>query len=283
MSTNAPPPGSDPDRILGSAAAEVPAEHVGLVDDATLLEPPSGAGVASLADAVARHRQRRSPGGLVGSLVVPDPMLPSLADLLKGADAEPVAITVVVSGGAGGIEPAAQWASRCAGAQLRTLSTTLRDLDDLAGAARRTVTAAEQAVAVLEAPEATRVSVGLPLEGVGRPGWLAALDEVAMADLTVAFRTAGQGGSLAPVLVEAVDAALDREVLMRFTGPNHAVTGFDPEALLVAVRLVLDGDTDTARAVLDGSADLDAARSEVGSDALVRARRWVSSVEARLP
>ena len=262
----------------------VPPEHVGLVDDATLLEPPSGAGVASLAGAVARHRQRLSPDGPVGSLVVPDPMLPALVDLLVGPGAgEPLTITVVVSGGAGGIEPAAQWASRCAGARLQTLSATLRDLDDLAGAARRTVTAAEQALDGLDDPDATRVSVGLPLEGVGRPGWLAALDEIAMADLTVAFRTAGQGASLASVLVDAVDASLDREVPMRFTGPNPAVTGLAPEALLLAVRLVLDGERATARDVVTGSADLDGVRAEVGSDALVRARRWLPSVEARLP
>lgn len=282
MSTNAPQPGSDPDRILGSEAVDLPPEHVALVDDATLLEPPSGAGVASLADAVARHRQRLTPGGLVGSLVVPDPMLPALADLLRGAGDGSLAIAVVVSGGAGGIEPATQWASRCAGAQLRTLSTTLRDLDDLAGAARRTTTAAQRALDTLDDPDATRVSVGLPLEGVGRPGWLAALDEVAMADLTVSFRTAGQGAGLAPAVVEAVDAALDREVPMRFTGPNHAVTGLAPEALLLAVRLVLDGETPAARDVLSGTADLDAVRAEVGSDALQRARRWLPSVEARL-
>ncbi len=266
----------------GPDAPEAAPEHAGLVDDATLLEPPSGAGVASLADAVRRHQARVVAGGLIGSLVVPDTMLPSLAELQGGvAPGEPLALTVVVSGGAGGIEPAVQWASRVAGAQLRTLSTALRDLDDLAGAARRTTAAAEQALAGLDDPVAARLSVGLPLEGVGRPGWLAALDEVAMADLAVSFRTAGQGAALAPFVVEAVDAALDREVPIRFTGPNHAVTGFAPEALLVAVRLVLDGEAATARDVLAGAADLDSVRVEIGSDALVRARRWVPSIEAR--
>ena len=283
MSTNAPQPGSDPDQIVGAEAADLPPEHVGLVDDAILLEPPSGAGVASLAAAVARHRQQVAPGGQVGSLVVPDPMLSALSDLLGGAGGESLAITVAVSGGAGGIEPAVRWASRCVGASLRTLSTTLRDLDDLPGAARRTTTAAEQALAGLDDPEAIRVSVGLPLEGVGRPGWLAALDEIAMADLAVSFRTAGQGTSPAPALVEAVDAALDREVPIRFTGPNRAGTGFAPEALLLAVRLVLDGETATARDVLAGSADRETVRAEVGSEALQRVRRWLPSVEARLP
>lgn len=267
----------------GPDASDVPLEHAGLLDDATLLEPPSGAGVASLADAVARHRERLVPDGLVGSLVVPDPMLPALADLQGGVAAgEPLALTVVVSGGAGGIEPAARWASRCPGTQLRTLSTTLRDLDDLAGAARRTTAAAQQALDILDDPDATRVSVGLPLEGVGRPGWLAALDEVSTADLTVSFRTAGQGAAPAPAVVGAVDAALDREVPIRFTGPNHVVTGLAPEALLLAVRLVLDGETETAREVLTGSADLGSIRAEIGSDALVRSRRWLPSVEARL-
>ena len=260
MSTNAPLPGSDRDRIAGSDAAGVPPEHAGLVDDATLLEPPSGAGVASLADAVARHRRRLAPGGLVGSLVVPDPMLPALADLLAGPGAGPLAVTVTVSGGAGGIEPATRWASRCAGLQVRTLATTLRDLDDLTGAARRTVTAAQQSLdSVAEGgPDAaralaeTQVSVGLPLEGVGRPGWLAALDEIAMADFVVAFRTGDVSPVAARIVVEAVDAALDREVPIRFTGPG----GFAPPALLLAVRLVLDGETDDALAALSGAPDL---------------------------
>ena len=282
MSTNAPLPGPDPDQIVGSEAADLPPEHVGLVDDASLLEPPSGAGVASLADAVARHRKRLAPGGLVGSLVVPDPMLPALADLLGGSDEEPLAITVVVSGGAGGIEPAARWASRCVGARLRTLATTLRDLDDLAGAARRTVTAAAQARDGLDDPDATRVSVGLPLEGVGRPGWVAALDEVAMADLMVGLRIGDVGPVPARAVVEAVDAALDREVPIRFTGPGGAAGGFDPQALLLAVRLVLDGETDGALAVLTGSVDLAGVHAQLGSDALVRARRWLPSVEAGL-
>ena len=84
----------------------------------------------------------------------------------------------------------------------------------------------------------------------------------------------------AETLVSAVDAALDREVPIRFTGPGSR---FTPQALLLAVRLVLDGETDEALAVLDGSADLDSVRAEIGSDALLRARRWVPSVEARLP
>lgn len=256
-------------------------EHVGLVDDATLLQPPSGGGVASLADAVARFRGRsgHAEGRPAGSLVVPDPLLPALADVLAGSTTDALPVTLVVSGGAGGIEPAVAWAGRCPGAEVRTVSTTLRDLDDLPGVARRTVAAAEQVS--FGVPDAS-VSVGLPLEGVGRPGWLAALDEVAMADLVVSFPTGGLSPVSPAAVVEAVDAALDREVPMRFTGPGSR---FSPRTLLVVVRLVLDGERDAAVALLE-SRDPEATRlheRDLGSDALVRTRRWIRSVEALLP
>ncbi len=66
---------------------------------------------------------------------------------------------------------------------------------------------------------------------------------------------------------------------IRFTGPGGR---FTPQALLLAVRLVLDGETDEALAVLGGAPDLDAREAAIGSDAMLRTRRWLPSVETRL-
>lgn len=260
-------------------------EYADLVDDCSLMELPSGAGVPSLAAAVARHREAAGATSRLRSLVVPDPVLPALLDLpgLVG-DEDPLAVTVAVSGGAGGIEPAARWAQRPPLA-VAGLATTLRDLDDLAGAARRTVAAAQQVADTLPGLAEVPVSVGLPLDGVGQAGWEGALDELAMADHVVSFRT-GDHAVPAPVVVAAMDAALDREVAMRFSGAHPEVSrGGRPgyRNLLLAVRLTLDGEPDEAQAVLaeDDPARLDARAADLGPDALLRARRWLRSVEAR--
>jgi hypothetical protein len=263
-------------------------EYADLLDDAALLEPPSGGGVASLADAVARHRLHASRSPRVRSLVIPDPMLPALLDLPDLPDlTDPLVVTVAVSGGAGGIEPAAQWASRSPSLQVTTLATALRDLDDLAGAARRTVAAVEQARGALPGLEESAVSVGMPLEQAGQPGWLAALDEIAMADLAVSLRTGDRAAAPEQLVTSAVDAALDREVAVRFTGAHAEVTRGGRHGyrnLVVALRLALDGEAREAAAALAETdpARLDARAADLGSDALVRARRWLPAVESDL-
>jgi hypothetical protein len=263
-------------------------EYADLLDDAALLEPPSGAGVASLADAVARHRDHASRSPRVRSLVVPDPMLPALLDLPDLLELpDPLVVTVAVGGGAGGIEPAAQWASRSPSLTVATLATTLRDLDDLAGAARRTVAAVEQARGAVPGLEDSLVAVGVPLEHAGQPGWMAALDEIAMADLVVSLRTGDRAAAPEQAVTTAIDAALDREVAVRFTGAHAEVTRGGRHGyrnLVLALRLTLDGEAEEAAALLaeTDAAPLDARADELGSDSLVRARRWLPAVEAHL-
>ena len=189
----------------------------------------------------------------------------------------------MVSGGAGALEPAARWATGSPLLQARGFEIALRDLDDLAGAARRVVAAADLG---LDIP----VYVEPPL--VEEPGhaWLAAADEVAAADLRLKFRTGGVTADAFPssaVLAAAIDAALDRELPFKCTaGLHHAVrhraaeTGFEHHGflnVLLATRTALDGE-DVVTALEEHEAAVVVRRlQEVGSDALARARRWFTS------
>jgi hypothetical protein len=264
------------------AATTIPSEYAALVDDAAIFPP----GNASLGDAVRDYR-RHGDGpyaALVGPFVVGDVRLPELIDLLAaGDDAAPLPVTVVVSGGAGALEPATRWATGTPLLELRGLEIALRDLDDLAGAARRVVTAADLGVDV-------PVHIEPPLQQVATATWLAALDEVAAADLRLKFRTGGLEADAFPsagVLAAAIDAALDRELPFKCTaGLHHAVrhrapdTGFEHHGflnVLLATRAALDGD-DIAAALEEHDAEaVVAGLDAVGSDALVRARRLFTS------
>ena len=268
-----------------STHVSLPPEYAALVDDAAMFPP----GNAPLAEAVAGYRRHRyAPHAeLVGPFVVSDVRLPELAELLVASgDDEPLPVTVVVSGGAGALEPAARWADGSRHLELRGLEIALRDLDDLAGAARRVVAAADLG---LDVPVYVEPPVVQPPGGPGH-GWLAALDEVAAADLRLKFRTGGVTADLFPSAADlgtAIDAALDRELPFKCTaGLHHAVhhragdTGFEHHGflnVLLAVRATLDGDDLTA-ALNERDASVVVARLEaIGSEALVRARRWFTS------
>ena len=278
MSTSADSPG---------APASVPAPWVGLVDDAAIFPP----GEAPLVDAVAAYRERRDEpwAPFVGPLVVSDRSLPSLADLVTGGDDAPLPVSVVCSGGAGSLGPAAHWAGEAAGAELHALEIALRDLDDLPGSARRVVRAAEAvAVSGVEAP--VYVEVPVPALDAPEPGWLDALDEVAAADLRLKFRTGGLEAALFPApaaLATCIEATLDRELPFKCTaGLHHAVRHRDPATghshhgflnVLLATRACLDGeDVEAVLAETDSDALL-ARLEDVGPDALARARRWFVS------
>jgi hypothetical protein len=266
--------------------AGVPAELVGLlaglVDDAAVFPP----GNAPLAEAVAAYRGHRDKpyAALVGPLVVADSHLPELVRILEDAPGEePLPVSVVVSGGAGGIEPVARWCDSPA-LELRAVEAALRDLDGLADSARRLLAAAD--AAGVQVP----VYVEPPVAGSGSHGWLAALDEVAAGDQRLKLRTGGVEAGQVPnagQVAEFIDAALDRELPFKCTaGLHHAVrhlaadAGFEHHGflnILLATRAALDGEDVTA-ALEERDPDAVVRRLRaVGPEALGRTRRWFTS------
>jgi hypothetical protein len=250
----------------------------GLVDDAAIFPPAS----LALADAVAGHREHRSSpyADLVGPFVVSDLRLPELLELLDDddpADTAPFAVSVVVTGGAGAIEPAVRWATKSGMLAVRALETPLRAEDDLARNAERVVAAVEAARDDLgDVPVYVE-----PPRVVGEPGhgWLSALDTVAAAELRLKFRTGGVEPDLYPTSAElaaSIDAALDRELPFKCTaGLHHAVrTGHEHGFLnvMIATKLGFDGGSrDGMTEVLD---DVDLT---VSTEGLESARRWFTS------
>jgi hypothetical protein len=261
----------------------VPPEYAALVDDAAVFPPAS----TPLEAAVRHHLEHRvsTYADLVGPFVVGDTRLPELIEVLGATEvADPLPVTVVVSGGAGAIEPAARWADRSPVLELRGLEVALRDLDDLAGSARRVVAAADLG---LDVP----VYVEPPLaHGEPTYGWLAALDEVAAAELRLKLRTGGVEADLFPSSASVatfVDAALDREVPFKCTAGLHSAvrhrdtqTGFEHHGflnVLLATRAALDGD-DVVAVLEERDARVVVTRlRDVGGEALTRARRWFTS------
>ena len=278
-------------------ASAIPAPYRRLVDDAAIFPP----GDAPLPEAVAAHRRHRSSAhaDLVGGFVVGDARLPELLEVLRsdeaaGAAGEPLEVSVVVSGGAGAMEPAVRWS---ASPELRLvgLEIALRDEADLAHNARRVVTAADQLVASGHLEDDVPVYVEPPRLYGAEPGhtWLAALDELAAMDLRLKLRTGGLDPDAFPgsaELATCIEAALDRELAFKCTaGLHHALrhrasdTGFEHHGflnVLLATRASLDGAGPEAVAATleerDAAAVL-AALDEAGPDALASARRWFTS------
>jgi hypothetical protein len=265
----------------------VPPEYTAIVDVAAIFPP----GNAPLADAVLAFRGHR--GGplaeLVGPFVVSDTRLPDLLSILDADPADfPLPVTVVVSGGAGAIEPAVRWSAGSALIEPHGFEIALRDLDDLAGAARRVVAAA--ADLGVEVPVYVEPPVAQAPDLVGSHGWLTALDEVANADLRLKLRTGGATADLFPsadALGTAIGAALDRELPFKCTaGLHHAIrhraqdTGYEHHGflnVLLATRATLDGE-DAAAALEERDSGIVVARlRELGSDTLARTRRWFTS------
>jgi hypothetical protein len=253
----------------------VPAPYAGLLDDAAVLPPAAG---LPLAEALRAHRRHRDAwyADLVGPFLVDDRRLTSLLDLLDPDD-PPLPVIVVVTGGAGAIEPAARWAVSSPALDLWALEAGLRDLDDLPGSARRVAASAAHLARDLglDVP----VHVDVPLPAAGSAGWLAALDELTAADLRLALDLAG----LQPpgAVAAALDAALDRELPFRCTmAPGSPVSSSGRVGVLnvlLATRVALDGG-DVAGALTEE--DPTAVREALGSvdpEGLVRARRWCTS------
>ena len=245
----------------------------GLVDDAAVFPP----GDAPLPDAVAAHVAGRAEwwAELVGSFVVTDQRIPEVD--------QPLRLAIVVTGGAGAIEPALRLATRN-GHEVGGVEIALRDLDDLPGNARRVAAAADAS-----GIEPERVHVELPhVPDTG--SWLRAADEVAQAGLRLKFRTGGLEAAAFPAahaLARWIDAALDRETPFKCTaGLHHAVAQEDAETgfghhgflnVMLATVRAFDGTPADEVAALLGERDPGVLVSAAREEDLTRARRWFTS------
>ena len=259
----------------------VPALFRHLVDDAAMFPP----GSLPLAEAVVAHQEhRRSPyAELVGPFVCTDEDLMKVAAEAARSGSGPLRVSVVISGGAGGIEPAIRWGDRSKDVEVAAVEIRLRDEDDLSRNALRVVRACDDCLD----EETAYVEIGL--EGA----WERALDVVADAGYAAKLRTGGMDASLFPTesqVAAFITACLDREVAFKCTAGMHnavrhtdGVTGFEHHGflnVLLGTRASLDGDSqDEVAAVLasrDGDALAGRAR-ELSEEQAAGTRRWFTS------
>jgi hypothetical protein len=205
-----------------------------LIDDAALLSP----GGADPARAVAEHRRHRAAwyADLVGPLVVPDHALVAVG---RVAGAEPVAVRVVASGGAGGLTALAR--RTVSGVRVVAVETALRDLDGLSANAARVVAAAA------ELDPEIRVHVELPYA----PGWVGAVEEVEAAGLFGQLRTGGTELTGPPPprrLAEQLSVLVEADLGFTATGGlEHPWPSGDAEApygfltVMMALDALIDG------------------------------------------
>jgi hypothetical protein len=253
-----------------------------LVDDAAIFPP----GNLPLPEAVRAHRgHRQAPhAALVGPFVVSDVRLPELLDMLEEGD--PLAVSLVVTGGAGAIEPAVRWATRSGRLDLRAVEVTLRDEDDLAHNAARVVRMLDQLRGTGDLAEEVPAYVEPPrVYREPTHGWLAALDQLASADLRLKLRTGGADAEAVPTsgeLAACIEEALDRELPFKCTaGLHHAARSRDEQTgadrhgflnVLLATKVAYDGaGRDAVAGVLDDPRPLP------GDDDLISVRRWFTS------
>ncbi len=261
------------------APSALPEAWHGLVDDAAIFPP----GNAPLLEAVAAHTERRGApyADLVGAFLLRDTDLP----LVRGTTAR---LAIVSTGGAGQVAGALGLVATL-GLRVTGLEIALRDLDDLAGNARRVVAAVDAARSGGSLEEGITVAVELP-QGSPSPGWLAAADEVAAAELRLKFRTGGVESAAFPdaaTLAAWIDAALERETPFKCTaGLHHAVrhrdaeTGFEHHGflnLLTATEAAFDGAPAEDVAALLDQQDAAAVVGALDSGDVGRARRWFTS------
>jgi hypothetical protein len=252
----------------------------GLVDDAAIFPP----GDRPLADAVRAYTDRREEwyADLVGAFVVKDVDVPGVQ--------APLPLSIVVTGGAGAVAGAARLAAK-AGNPVAGVEIALRDLDDLAGNARRVVAAIDAVRSEGGLDESVPVHVELPHVG-STASWQAAADEVAAAELRLKFRTGGLDAAAFPAahaLARWIDAALDRETPFKCTAGLHnavrhtGADGFEHHGflnVLLATRLAFDGATNDDVVEVLEQRDSDALLSlwhEQDEAALARTRRWFTS------
>jgi hypothetical protein len=271
------------------ATVTVPSYLTAFVDDAAIFPP----GNAPLEQAVADHVDHRDEdyADLVGGFVVSDVKVADLAACLpEVAGGAELGVNLVVTGGAGAIEPAVTWVSRSEGLSLRAVEFALRDEDDLAHNARRLVQVVDSLGDQLD--DVTVYAEPPLLRGDPTHGWLAALDELAAREIHLKFRTGGATQDAFPTatqLAVCLEAALDRELPFKCTaGLHNAVrhrdeqTGFEHHGflnVLLATRASLDGagfdEVADVLAQTDGAALADRLSSD--PDEAARTRRWFTS------
>ena len=270
----------------------VPAFLTAFVDDAAIFPP----GNAPLEQAVADHVDHRDEeyADLVGGFVVSDLKIADLSSVVEerapASVSKPLGVNLVVTGGAGAIEPAVTWVSRSGGLSLRAVEFALRDEEDLAHNAQRLI----QVVDSLGDQLDDVVVFAEPPVPPGSPshGWLAALDELAAREIHLKFRTGGATADLFPSsrqLAGCIEAALDRELPFKCTaGLHNAVrhrdeqTGFEHHGflnVLLATRASLDGGTpdDVAQVLDETDGAAVAERLSADPDEAARTRRWFTS------
>jgi hypothetical protein len=263
----------------------VPALFRHLVDDAAMFPP----GELPLVEAVAAHREHRRSeyADLVGPFVCTDEDLMKVAAEAArtgpGSGAGPLKVTVVITGGAGGIVPAIRYGHRSSDITVTAVEVRLRDEDDLSRNALRVVRACDDCMD----EETAFVEVGL--DG----SWERALDVVADAGYAAKLRTGGLDASLFPTedqVAAFITACLDREVAFKCTaGLHNAVrhtapdTGFEHHGflnVLLATRASLDGAAQADVAVVlaeRGGERLAAQARELSGDQAAGTRRWFTS------
>jgi hypothetical protein len=283
----------------------VPDHLHGLVDDAAVFPP----GNAPLDQALRAHLEHLSSPhfALVGPLVVGDRHLAELAELLPAvvrddtqvgtpsgpASGHELPVAVVVSGGAGALEPAVRWAE--AGTlSLAGLEVAVRDsaTGEAAHNARRITTMVDQLRSAGELDDDVPVHVEMPrlFGSPPTPDWFGALDELAAAELRLKLRTGGPDADAFPApheLAGCIEAALDREMSFKCTaGLHHAVRHRDPQTgfehhgflnVLLATKALFDGaSVDDAAELLDEH-DPDVLVERATGETLAGARRWFTS------
>jgi hypothetical protein len=260
----------------------IPALYRHLVDDAAMFPP----GDLPLIEAVIAHRaHRQAPyADLVGSFVCTDDNLMKVAAEARSLEgAVPLEVAVVITGGAGGIEPAIRYGDRSADVVVKAIEVRLRDEDDLSRNALRVVRACDDCLD----DETAFVEIGL--DGA----WERALDVVADAGYAAKLRTGGLDPSLFPTagqIAGFITACLDREVAFKCTaGLHNAVrhtaedTGFEHHGflnVLLATRASLDGaNQDEVAAVLENrdGESLAAKAAELTEEQAISTRRWFTS------
>ena len=185
----------------------------GLVDDAAMFPPGNVAAERAVAD----HRAYRSAwfADVIGPLVVPDTALSLVHRVLSSSkDAVPVAVSVVNTGGAGGLIALSR--RSVPDVEVVAVESALRDLDDLVGNAERVAAAAG------ELDPSITVYVELPYV----LGWLQAVEVVEAAGLYGKIRTGGVEPEMHPTpaqLAEQLSVLVEADLSFKATaGLHHA-------------------------------------------------------------